>query len=155
MRLHPVPDVDTRDALLDGDLGDLEAAPGWPHEDTKPGMSFLDTGGLVFLVIDDDGRVAGECGTKGPPNRDGVVEIGYGLAGPSRHRGLGTAAVRTLVDRLAADPAVRGIEAEIHLSNTPSQRIVDSLGFVRSQEARNGYERFLLDVRAGHANASA
>lgn len=148
MRLHPVTDIGTRDALLAGDLGALEAAPGWPHDDTKPGMGFLDTGGTVFLVIDDAGRVAGECGTKGPPDRDGVVEIGYGLAAPSRGRGLGTEAVRALVDHLASDPGVSGIEAEVHVGNEPSLRILETLGFARSHEPRNGYVRYILPVRS-------
>jgi RimJ/RimL family protein N-acetyltransferase len=146
VRLHPVTDAGSRDALFAGDLGDLEAAPGWPHDDTKAGMSFIDSGGRAFLIIDDDGRIAGECGTKSPPNSDGVVEIGYGLAASSRGKGLGTAAVRALVAELGDDPDVRGIEAEVHIGNDPSLRILESLGFTRIQPPTNGYARYLLPV---------
>jgi RimJ/RimL family protein N-acetyltransferase len=149
MRLDPVADAGHRDALLAGDVGELDVAPGWPHEDTRPGMSFLDSGGRAFLIIDDDGRIAGECGTKSQPNSDGVVEIGYGLAAPSRGKGLGTAAVRALVGELRDDPAVRGIEAEVHIGNEPSLRILESLGFTRSQQPANGYVRYLLPVGPG------
>src|SRR5947208_1453173 len=89
------------------DLRALAAAPGWPHADTPPALAFAAAGGLTWLIVDDDGRVAGECGTKGPPDADGVVEIGYGLAGASRGRGLGTRAVSALLTELAARPEVR------------------------------------------------
>jgi RimJ/RimL family protein N-acetyltransferase len=147
MRLEPVLDTARRDALLAGDLGGLTAARGWPHDDTAPGMSFLDTGGRVFLVIDDDGRVAGECGTKTPVRANGSVEIGYGLAAPSRGHGLGTAAVGALVDLLSAQPDIRFIDAEVHVDNEPSWRILRGLGFTETGTVVNGFQRLVLDVR--------
>jgi RimJ/RimL family protein N-acetyltransferase len=117
-----------RTELLEG-RGELPAAPGWPHEDTAAGMSFLDHGGLVFVVVDDEGRIAGECGTKHPPDPDGMVEIGYGLAAASRGRGLGSAMVSQLLDRLALTPGVRVVEAEVHADNPASWRILEALGF--------------------------
>jgi [ribosomal protein S5]-alanine N-acetyltransferase len=140
--------------VLAGDLGGLDVAAGWPHEDTAPGLSFLDSGGEVFLIVDDEGRVTGECGTKGPPNDTGVVEIGYGLAGPSRGRGLGSAAVAALVDRLAGDPAVRAIEAEVHVGNVPSIRVIERLGFHPSQPPHNGYVRYLLECASQDLDAA-
>jgi RimJ/RimL family protein N-acetyltransferase len=133
-----------RDAALAGDLGDLTAAPGWPHEDTAPGLSFLESGGLAFLVIDDDERVVGECGTKAAPDAAGVVEIGYGLAAPSRGRGLGAAAVATLIDTLAADHSVHVVEAEVHTGNPASWRLLVSLGFAPVGPAHRGYQRYRL-----------
>ena len=89
----------------------------------------------------DEGRIAGECGTKTAP-RDGVVEIGYGLAAPSRGRGLGSAAVGELVDWLVARRDVKAIEAEIHESNAPSRRVVERLGFTVSAGPVDGYLRY-------------
>ena len=154
MRLQPLPDRASRDAALAGDLGGLLAAPGWPHEDTAPGLSFLDSGGKAFLIVDDDGRVAGECGTKGPPDEAGVVEIGYGLAGPSRGRGLGSAAVAALVDQVSRNPAVRAIEAEVHVGNIPSIRVIERVGFSPSQPPHNGYVRYLLQCAEEHLDAA-
>jgi [ribosomal protein S5]-alanine N-acetyltransferase len=144
--LLPVADRPTRDALLAGELDGLEAAPGWPHEDTEPGMSFLESGGWVFLVIDEDGRIAGECGTKTPPSAAGVVEIGYGLAPHSRGHGLGGAAVAALVSWLATRPDVSLVEAEVHVGNVASWRVLERLGFTTTGIETGGYRRYFLDV---------
>jgi ribosomal protein S18 acetylase RimI-like enzyme len=112
-----------------GGQGGLIAARGWPHEDTVHGLAFLEAGGMTWLVLDGDGLVVGELGTKGPPSADGEVEIGYGLAGPSRGRGLGTRAVGQLVELLFARPDVRRLEADVALDNLPSQRLLERLAF--------------------------
>src|SRR5947208_1527749 len=89
--------VDEAEPLSRGDAGDRPTAPGWPHDDTSAGFSFIRTGGRQFLILDEEGRIAGECGTKAPPDGNGRVEIGYGLAAPSRGHGLGSRAVAELV----------------------------------------------------------
>jgi RimJ/RimL family protein N-acetyltransferase len=124
-------------ALSRGESAARLVAPGWPHDDTAAGLSFAGAGGRQFLVIDSDDRIAGECGTKTAP-RDGIVEIGYGLAAPSRGKGLGSAAVAELVDWLDARDDVTGIEAEVHVSNTPSRRVVERLGFIVTAEPDSG-----------------
>jgi RimJ/RimL family protein N-acetyltransferase len=127
--------------LQQGDPGGRPVAPGWPHEDTAAGLSFVHSGGWQFLIVDEMGRIAGECGTKAAP-RGGLVEIGYGLAAPSRGRGLGTAAVGELVAWLVSRPDVSAIEAEVHVSNTPSRRIVEGLGFLATGGPDLGYLRY-------------
>lgn len=107
----------------------LAAAPGWPHEDTAIGLAYADRGAWAWLVLDDDGRVAGECGVKGLPGPDGTVEIGYGLAGPSRGRGLGTRLVAALVAELAARAEVRRIDAHVVADNVASRRVLERAGF--------------------------
>lgn len=145
MRLERL-DASTVQALLAGDLGGREIAPGWPHDDTRAGLSFVSRGGEALLVIDDEGRVAGECGTKAPPDADGMVEIGYGLAARSRGQGLGTAAVAALVEQLRRQPAVRRIEAEVHAHNIASQRVIERQGLTRVDAASAGYLRYRLDL---------
>jgi RimJ/RimL family protein N-acetyltransferase len=146
VRLEPVTDPATRAELLGGELAGRQAAPGWPHEDTEPGMSFLDFGGAVFLILDDDDRIAGECGTKTAPDPVGIVEIGYGLAPGSRGRSLGGRAVTALVDRLAERPEVAVVEAEAHVGNEPSWRILERIGFVPTGVEAHGYRRYGLDL---------
>jgi len=118
----------TRDALA-GDLGGWRAGRGWPHDDTVHAFAFTEIGGRTWLVVDDSGVVVGEAGTKGPPSSRGAVEIGYGLAAPSRGRGIGTAAVRALVELLRRDPAIAVVEADVALDNLASQRLLERVGF--------------------------
>jgi RimJ/RimL family protein N-acetyltransferase len=139
--------ADEVDALVAGQYGGRTLAPGWPTADTGAGLGFATTGGSVFLVIDDDGRVAGECGTKRPVDAAGTVEIGYGLAAGSRGHGLGTAAVTALVDWLRTKPEVRVVTAEVHVDNTPSRRVVERLGFRIYDGPVDGYVYYRLDLR--------
>jgi RimJ/RimL family protein N-acetyltransferase len=147
VRLHPVPDPAAREAALAGRLG-LDTAPGWPHSDTVAGLGFLDSGGSAFLVIDGEERIAGECGTKRPSTADGTVEIGYGLAAPSRGSGLGTAAVGALLDRLADRPEVRVVVAEVHVGNVASWRLLERLGFSPAEPDHDHYRGYRLELRA-------
>lgn len=140
-------DKPARDRALDGDLGGLSAAPGWPHEDTAPGLSFLDSGGWVFLIVDADGRVIGECGTKLLPDPSGTVEIGYGLAAPQRGKGLGTAAIAILLEWLAEQPNVHQVEAEVLIANPASWRLLERLGFWQVGHELASYRRYRRDLR--------
>jgi len=141
MELVPV-DRAARDTALRGNLGGRPVAPGWPHDDSPSALGFLDTGGWVFWIVDDDGRVAGECGTKRAPDAVGAVEVCYGLAPGSRGRGLGTRAVAELVDWLSRQPAVRTIEAEVHVGNTASRRILERVGLHQVSSSADGYLRY-------------
>jgi RimJ/RimL family protein N-acetyltransferase len=125
--LVPVP-ADRVDEVVAGDLAPYVAGPGWPRDDTAAALSFRAVRGMTWLVAV-DGIVVGEVGTKGPPNADGRVEIGYGLAAPNRGRGLGTRAVAVLVDWLVARDAVRAVIAHVNPDNTPSARLLLRLGF--------------------------
>ena len=115
-------------------LEGLELGPGYPHADTLDGMRMWvehggpDDGGW-FITLADDGRVLGDCGTLGPPDEHGRLEVGYGLAAPFRGRGLGTEAVTVMTDWLEGQPGVRTLTAEVEVGNTPSRRLLERLGF--------------------------
>ena len=135
IRLVPV-SVDLARAVVGGDLSGVEAAPGWPHADTLDALRPLaESGGEgTFLVVESEtGRVVGDCGWFGPPGEDGTVEIGYGLAAPSRGRGYGTAAVEALLGWVTAWPDVRRVVAEADATNTPSRRLLERLGFTLAE----------------------
>lgn len=134
--------ADTVDAVCRGIVVGREVAPGWPHDDTAIGLGYVRTGGVGFLIVDDEGRVAGECGTKTASAADGTVEIGYGLAPRSRGRGLGGRAVGELVEWLVEQVGVTAVEAEIHVSNTASRRLVERLGFATDGAPAHGYLRY-------------
>lgn len=84
----------------------------------------------VWLVVRRaDGRILGDLGTHGPPDREGCVEIGYSLAPSARGKGIGTAAVAGLVRRLAAVPGIRQLTAVTGAKNTASRRLLERQGF--------------------------
>ena len=140
-------------ALLDGTDPGLPLAPGYPHADSLDGLRMLvestaegdELAGGWFVTLAEDGRVVGDCGTFGPPDDDGRVEIGYGLAAPSRGRGIGTEAVRALVDQVVAQPGVRMVTASVEVGNEASRRLLARLGFVLVAET-DGHWRLQFPV---------
>ena len=99
----------------------------WPHEDSYDALRMFsgDPGTFVVLL---DGVIVGDCGWFGPPDEDGEVEIGYGLAPSARGRGLGTEAVRLLVEWVRSQGA-RSVRAEVLPGNEASLRLLARLGF--------------------------
>ena len=142
-RLVLVPQtIDAARALLAGEDCGLPLAEGYPHADTFDALRmFVEHGGPDdggwFVVLSDDGgdRVVGDLGTFGPPDDDGLVEIGYGLAAPYRGRGLGTEAVGTFVDWLVTAPGVRVVVARVEVGNEASRRLLARIGFDLTGEA--------------------
>lgn len=113
----------------------LTAARGWPHADTADAVrpvaqpaAFVGEPGGSFLILL-GGEVVGECGWLGGPDENGVAEIGYGLAGSVRGRGLGTEAVGVLAAWAERQPAVRRLTADVLVGNEPSRRLLIRLGF--------------------------
>ena len=100
----------------------------WPHEDTFDALRMFEGGPGTFAVLE-DGVIVGDCGWFGPPDEDGEVEIGYGLAPSARGRGLGTEAVRLLVDWVRSEGGARSVRAEVLPGNEPSLRLLARLGF--------------------------
>jgi RimJ/RimL family protein N-acetyltransferase len=137
--------LDAARAMLAGQDPGLPLAEGYPHADTLDALRMYvehggpDDGGLFsggwFVTLADDGRVIGDCGTFGPPDQDGRVEIGYGLSARYRGYGLGTETVRALVEFLAAQPGVRTITASVEVGNEASRRLLLTLGFEPTGES--------------------
>jgi ribosomal-protein-alanine N-acetyltransferase len=80
----------------------------------------------------------GDGGFKGPPDDDGVVEIGYSLLQPYRNRGYTTEAVKALVSWAFQHPQVTRVIAEAQLGNIASIRVLQKAGF---NEAGPGSQR--------------
>ena len=129
-RLELVPVTrEAAEAVIAGDLSALTVADGWPHADTRDALGGVARGAEVWLVLL-DGAVIGDCGTHGPVDADGVVEIGYGIAEPVRGRGFGNEIAAGLADHLAARPEVRCIVANgVRADNVPSRRALENAGF--------------------------
>lgn len=115
-------------------LAGLRAGTGWPHADTPDALAGAaadpdpEAAGTWLVVV--AGAVVGDCGWRGPPDGDGVVEIGYGLSPSARGQGLGTEAVAVLAAWSEVQPDVRLVAAQVLVGNEPSLRLLARLGFV-------------------------
>src|ERR1700730_3871759 len=114
LRLEPVT-AETARAIVAGDLSGLTAirltaADGWPHDDTADGPALAgQTGPPPRPLVTVGGTVIGDIGTHGPVDEAGRVEIGYGLAAPSRGQGYGSEAVAAVTERLLRPPGGRPV----------------------------------------------
>jgi len=83
-----------------------------------------------------------------PPDSEGCVEIGYSLAPSARGKGIGTAAVATLIRCIAAVPGIRRITAVTGAENTPSRRLLERQGFrITDQLPDTGQVRYTLSLK--------
>jgi RimJ/RimL family protein N-acetyltransferase len=132
--LEPISQETARAVVSGGDDG-LARGEGWPHADTLDALGMVaDHGSEAWLILE-DGLVVGDAGTHGPPDENGDVEIGYGLAEPSRGRGLSSEFVPALAEMLLARPDVRRVVArEVLASNIPSRRALERAGFRLERE---------------------
>lgn len=81
-----------------------------------------------------DGAVVGHCGFHGPPDDEGMVEIGYSVDPGFRRRGYARSMLVELLRRAAAEPDVRIVRATITPDNTASLATIAGFGFVEVGE---------------------
>ena len=129
LRLEPVTAM-VAHAILAGDLSGVSAAPGWPHEHTAAGLAHAaQAGHPPGWLITAAGEVIGDCGTHGPPDERGCVEIGYGLAAPYRGRGFGSEAVTAMTAWLLIQPDIARVRACTAAGNIASRRVLEKAGY--------------------------
>lgn len=75
------------------------------------------------------GITIGQCGFKGPPDIDGVVEIAYGVASDQEGKGYATEAARALVAYAFSVDQVNLVRAHTLPASKVSQRILAKCGF--------------------------
>ena len=142
--------AETHAALAAGDLAAAEqltglSAPAWlvseeaigtwrmraeqvaQHPDALPWVT-----GLV--VDETSGEVVGKAGFHGPPDNDGMVEVGYAVDPAYRRRGYARAVLLTMLDRAQSDPLVHTFRATVSPDNTASLGLVTQLPFVEVGE---------------------
>lgn len=91
----------------------------------------------AYLIMHTTDRaVIGSAGFKGPPDRDGTVEIGYGIVPEYRRQGYTFEAVQALVGWAFGHPEVKRITAQCDDSNAGSIRILEKLGMHRTGRTR-------------------
>jgi RimJ/RimL family protein N-acetyltransferase len=85
---------------------------------------------LGFAVVHrGSDAVIGNCGYKGPPDPDGVVEISYGIDPDHRGKGYATEAAEALVTYAWGDSRVRVIRAHTIEKANASTRVLTKCGF--------------------------
>jgi [ribosomal protein S5]-alanine N-acetyltransferase len=74
-------------------------------------------------------RIIGTCAFKGPPDGDGMVEIGYAIVPSRRRQGFAREAVDGLLAFAFADPRVTRVIAHTLTELVPSIGVLRSAGF--------------------------
>jgi ribosomal-protein-alanine N-acetyltransferase len=74
------------------------------------------------------------AGFHGPPNEEGMVEVGYQVDPAQRRRGYARQALETLLAVAHHRHDVRVVRATISPSNAPSLALVGGYGFVETGE---------------------
>jgi len=135
-------------ALIDGDLPAAGAAAGHPLSDYLVSESWLwrirrdqiagDPASAEWIaravVAVDEAVVVGHGGFHGPPDEEGTVEVAYSVDPAYRRRGYAKAILAALLERAAADPAVRAVRASISPLNAGSLATIAGFGFAKAGE---------------------
>jgi ribosomal-protein-alanine N-acetyltransferase len=83
------------------------------------------------IRVDNDHPVlCGSIGFKGPPDGRGMVEIGFSVLPGFQGQGLATEMVAGIVQWAKKQPLVKHIEAETHVDNKASIRVLERNSFV-------------------------
>ena len=90
---------------------------------------------VTGIVWDPERQLAvGRAGYHGPPDSEGMVEVGYSNDPQYRRRGYARAALLALLARAADDPDVRTFRATISPDNVASRHLVLAHGLVVTGE---------------------
>jgi RimJ/RimL family protein N-acetyltransferase len=90
---------------------------------------------VTGIVRDERQSLAvGAAGFHGPPDADGMVEIGYRIDPAYRRRGYARAALGALLARAAREPGVHRVRVSIRPDNLASSSLALSYGFRRVGE---------------------
>lgn len=85
-----------------------------------------------------DGEVAASLTVK-PNLMMGTAEIGYTVGEKFQGRGVGTAVVHALVEKIFAETRLRRLVALVAEGNVPSRRLLQRIGFVEEGTLREHY----------------
>ena len=89
------------------------------------------TWSIRALVRAADNSMIGHIGFHGPPDEDGVAEIGYTVLEGARRRGFAEEGVRALMAWAQREKGITRFRAAVGPWNSPSLALVAKLGFER------------------------
>jgi RimJ/RimL family protein N-acetyltransferase len=111
---------------------------------------------ITRIVWDPERRIAvGRAGYHGPPDANGMVEVGYSIDPRFRRQGYARAALRVLLARAAAEPDVHTFRATISPDNVASRDLVLAHGLVEvgeQEDDEDGLE-IVYEVAVGRGPA--
>jgi RimJ/RimL family protein N-acetyltransferase len=84
----------------------------------------------AIRIDDDDPILCGSIGFKGPPDKRGMVEIGYSVLPEFQRQGLATEMVAGIIQWAKHQPEVRQIEAETNVNDEASIGVLEKNGFI-------------------------
>ena len=95
-----------------------------------------------LLVIEDDGALIGAVRWVLVNRRSRIADVRALMLGPeARGRGLASAALRTLIERLLDTRGLHRLEAEVYGFNYAALRAFERAGFTREGVRRRAYDR--------------
>ncbi|MWA11921.1 GNAT family N-acetyltransferase [Streptomyces sp. BA2] len=138
--------------LAAGGTGGLTWIEGGPFDGTRRAAEMVTKAyasgvhrpewGMFALVRVEDEVAIGGMGFHGPPDEEGVAEVGYDLAVGARGRGYASEALAALSTVALTRPGVTALLAVIEPENTPSQAVVTRAGYTRISD-REGNQAYL------------
>lgn len=99
-----------------------------------------------LLIRREDRVVVGSADFKAPPDKNGAVEIGYGLGKAFEGHGYMTEAVRAMTGWAFRQPGVSSVIAETEKESLASQRILTRCGFQKEREDDTLWWRLLPSI---------
>lgn len=90
-----------------------------------------------FVMLDKE--PVGTVSLKNISHSMGYAEIGYGIAQSHHGKGIATAAVGLLVEKVFRETSLRKLIAYIHVENGASRRVLQKLGFREEGFLREHY----------------
>jgi ribosomal-protein-alanine N-acetyltransferase len=89
--------------------------------------------------VDFEEKIVGSVSLKNISHSMGYAEIGYGISQTYHRRGIGTAAVAQLVEKVFSETSLRKLLAYVHDANLASCKLLEKLGFVQEGFLREHY----------------
>jgi ribosomal-protein-alanine N-acetyltransferase len=134
-----------RDTERAGALLGAAVPPGWPRDDeARAGLPFhlrairRDARAIAWRirVALREGELVGSINLKGLPQRDGTVEIGWGIVEEQRRRGLALEGAAAVMRWVFSHDEVARVIATIPAENVASQRVAARLAMTPRDELR-------------------
>ena len=85
-------------------------------------------------VSEPEGMVIGHGGYHGPPDENGMVEVGYTVDEQYQRQGYAKAILTALIERAATEPGVRVVRASISPANAASLATIAGFDFLEAGE---------------------